>query len=154
MWNTPGDEAIALRLRPATMQLSRRMRQESGSDAAITPSKSSALSSVDANGPMRMIDLARSERVSKSSITRIVGSLAEMGLVELLDDPADGRSTLVGVTPKGKQVLAQTSEHADAFLIQRLSTFTDAEKTILQAAVLLLERLGAPRGVRNRRTSD
>lgn len=137
----PHDEAVVPRLRLATMQLSRRMRQESGNETALTPSRFSALSTIDANNPLRMTDLARAERVSKSSITRIVGSLSDLGLVELLPDPSDGRSTLIGVTPKGKQVLATTSERTDAYLAQQLTTFSDAEKAMLEAAVLLLERL-------------
>lgn len=135
------DEALVTRLRVATMQLSRRMRQESGNETALTPSRFSALSSIEANGTLRMTDLAQIERVSKSSITRIVGSLSDLGLVELLPDPNDGRSTLVAVTPDGKRVLETTSERTDAYLAEQLTAFSDAEKTMLEASVLLLERL-------------
>lgn len=140
--DTP-EEEIAERLRRATMRLYQRMRQESGNETAITPSRYSALSTIEANSPLRMSDLARAERVSKSSITRIVGSLGELGLVELIADPTDGRSTLVGVTPHGKEVLASTSDSTDAFLAQQLTMFSDAEKAMLEATVLLLERLAA-----------
>lgn len=137
------DDAIAERLRRTTMHLYQRMRQESGNETAITPSRYSALSTIEANSPLRMSDLARAERVSKSSITRIVATLTELGLVELIADPTDGRSTLVGVTTQGKQVLASTSDHTDAFLAQQLTAFSDAELAMLDAAILLLERLAS-----------
>ena len=69
------DEAVVARLRLTMMQLLRLMRQESGNETTLTPSRFSALSTIDANNPLRMTDLAITERVSKSSITRIVGKL-------------------------------------------------------------------------------
>jgi DNA-binding MarR family transcriptional regulator len=135
------DEAVVARLRLTMMQLSRLMRQESGNETTLTPSRFSALSTIDANNPLRMTDLAITERVSKSSITRIVGKLADAGLVQVLPDPTDGRSTLVGVTPKGKEILATSSERTDAFLAQQLTTFSEAERLMLEVAAVLLERL-------------
>ncbi len=137
------DEAVVTRLRLATMQLWRRMRQESGDGAELTPSRFSALCAIEANNPLRMTELAQMLRVSKSSITRIVGKLSDASLVEPLPDPTDGRSTLVGVTPKGKEVIAIASARTDAYLAEQLSTFSDAERVILEAAVPLLERLTA-----------
>src|SRR5919106_1440691 len=126
----PDEEAIVTRLRLATMHLSRRIREESSTEAALTPSRYSALSSIDANGPLRLTDLAGMERASKSSITRVVGRLSDARLIELVPDPHDGRSTLVGVTPQGKDVLAAMSERADAYLRQRLADFSAAEKSM------------------------
>lgn len=48
------------------------------------------------------------------------------------------------MTPEGRDVLAATSERTDAFFLTRLADFSDAEKVMLEAAVLLLERLAAP----------
>jgi DNA-binding MarR family transcriptional regulator len=92
-------------------------------------------------GPLRMTDLARLERVSKSSVTRIVGHLSADGLVSVTPDTHDGRSMLVGMTPQGKEVLAATSMRTDTFFLTRLADFSDAEKVMLEAAVMLLERM-------------
>lgn len=146
------DEVVVARLRVATMQLSRLMRQESGDGTDLTPSRFSVLSTIEANNPLRMTDLAQAERVSKSSMTRIVGKLSDMGLVEPLPDPSDGRSTLVGVTPKGKEVLATASARTDAYLTEQLTTLSDAEKVILEAAVILLEQLTSRSSTRQDRS--
>ncbi|MFG2427451.1 MarR family winged helix-turn-helix transcriptional regulator [Streptomyces sp. NPDC048590] len=138
------DEAVLARLRTVTMWLSRQMREPSAAATPITPSRHSTLWSVDKFGPLRMTDLARLEKISKSSVTRIVGNLAADGLVEVTPDANDGRSTLVGMTPEGTRILAATSERTDAFFLSRLADFSEAEKVMLEAAVMLLERLASP----------
>ncbi|MEV0579393.1 MULTISPECIES: MarR family winged helix-turn-helix transcriptional regulator [unclassified Streptomyces] len=138
------DAAVLARLRTVTMWLSRQMREPSAVATSITPSRHSTLWSVDKFGPLRMTDLARLEKISKSSVTRIVSNLAADGLVEVTSDVNDGRSTLVGMTPEGTRVLAATSERTDTFFLSRLADFSEAERVMLDAAVMLLERLVAP----------
>lgn len=144
MAGEPDADATLARLRTATMWLSRQMREPSAAETSITPSRYSTLWSVDQFGPLRMSELARLEKISKSSVTRVVSNLAADGLVEVAPDAHDGRSTLVAMTSKGKEVLSATSERSDALLRARLATFSEAEKVMLDAAVLLLERLVAP----------
>jgi DNA-binding MarR family transcriptional regulator len=141
MTESPGDGALLARLRTVTMWLSRQMREPSAAETPITPSRFSTLWTVDKFGPLRMTDLARLEKISKSSVTRIVSNLAADGLVEVVPDANDGRSTLVGTTPEGRDVLAATSERTDTFFLSRITGFSDAEKVMLEAAVMLLERL-------------
>lgn len=149
MPNDGSDQTIVTRLRLATTQLSRRMRQESGTTPALTPSGYAALSSIEAYGPLRMTELAVAERVSKSSITRIVGSLAGVGLAALLPDPTDGRSTLVGVTPEGTRVLSAAAIRNDAYLAHQVEAFSAAEQAMVDVVVRLLERLAAKDGARS-----
>ncbi|NED74867.1 MarR family transcriptional regulator [Streptomyces sp. SID9944] len=141
---SPDDKAILARLRAVTMWLSRQMREPSAAETSITPSRYSTLWTVDMFGPLRMTDLARLEKVSKSSVTRIVSNLSADGLVCVTPDAHDGRSLLVALTPQGKKVLAATSERTDAFFLTRLADFSAAEKVMLGAAVMLLERLVPP----------
>ncbi|WP_217162042.1 MarR family winged helix-turn-helix transcriptional regulator [Streptomyces sp. AC512_CC834] len=144
MAGSADDGAVLARLRTVTMWLSRQMREPSAAETPITPSRFSTLWTVDRFGPLRMTDLARLEKISKSSVTRIVTNLSADGLVEVVPDAHDGRSTLVGMTPEGRDVLAATWERTDAFFLSRVSGFSDAEKVMLEAAVMLLERLVAP----------
>ncbi|MEV0093774.1 MarR family transcriptional regulator [Streptomyces sp. NPDC050738] len=143
-----GDGATLARLRTVTMWLSRQMREPSDVETPITPSRHSTLWAVEAFGPLRMTDLARLEKISKSSVTRIVSNLSADGLVEVAPDANDGRSTLVGITPEGREVLASTSERTDTFFRARIAGFSEAEKVMLEAAVMLLERLATPAEVR------
>lgn len=141
-------EPEVTRLRVASMRLAQRLRQESGNDADLTPSRFSVLSfliSKEATAEaVRMGDLARAENVSKSTITRIVARLTEQGFVELVADPADRRSTLVAATPAGRAVLAATSAQIDTFLAGRVRGLTELERAALQVAVLAMERLAEP----------
>jgi DNA-binding MarR family transcriptional regulator len=138
------DDPVVSRLRVATMRLAQRLRQESGNDADLTPSRSAALSYVVANNSVRMGDLARAEHVSKSTITRIVSRLAEQGFVEMVPDPNDRRSTLVAATQAGLEVSVATSVQIDAFLAERLRGLTELEKSAMEVAVLAMERLAQP----------
>ncbi|CAN5282411.1 MarR family transcriptional regulator [soil metagenome] len=140
------NDPVVSRLRLATLRLAQRMRQESGNDADLTPSRYAVLSQVVAsrvvaNKAARMGDLARAEHVSKSTITRIVSRLAEQGFVEMVPDPDDGRSTLVAPTPAGLQVSKATSAQIDAFLADRLDGLTELERSAIEVAVLAMERL-------------
>lgn len=129
------------------MRLAQRLRQESGNDADLTPSRFSVLSFLvagDTGEVVRMGDLARVENVSKSTITRIVSRLAEQGFVELVPDPTDRRSTLVAATPAGRKVSAGTSAQIDAYLTRRLHGLTELEQAALHVAVLAMERLAQP----------
>jgi len=130
------------RLRVAVDRLNRRMREESMSGTPLTPSRMSALTSIATRGPIRLTDLAKVERVSKSSITRMVVGLSEMGFIQTLPDSTDGRSTLVDTTGAGRRVLAESTVRTDAFLAARIGGLSEAEQVMLSATVLLLERLG------------
>jgi DNA-binding MarR family transcriptional regulator len=63
---------------------------------------------------MRMTDIAERVLVSPSGMTRAVARLAGDGLVERTQDPDDGRSFLVTLTPRGVRRLreAQETHHA------------------------------------------
>jgi DNA-binding MarR family transcriptional regulator len=63
---------------------------------------------------MRMTDIAERVLVSPSGMTRAVARLAGDGLVVRMQDPDDGRSFLVTLTPRGVRRLreAQETHHA------------------------------------------
>ncbi|MBC7228188.1 MAG: MarR family transcriptional regulator [Thermoflexales bacterium] len=74
---------------------------------------------------LRMGDLATATHQSAASMTGIVDRLLEGGLVERRPDPADRRSVLVALTPKGTQVLEQVRadrRHAVEDLLRSLSS--------------------------------
>ena len=57
------------------------------------------------NGPLRLGELARLSRVTQPGMTRLVGQMAELGLVERTTDAADSRATVVSVTALGLEAL-------------------------------------------------
>lgn len=133
------DGDLAGRLRLAVMRLSRRLRQESVAD--VTQSQLSTLATIARLEPVTLGRLAAAERVRPPTVTRVVGSLEDVGLVERERDPGDGRVWYVRLTAAGHRLLHQIRRRRDRFLGVRLAQLTVAERETLRAAAEILERL-------------
>ena len=53
------------------------------------------------SGQLRMQELAARVVLSRTRVSRLVGELADAGLVRRHPDPDDGRATLATITPRG-----------------------------------------------------
>ena len=133
--------SLAERLRVAVGRLARRLRQQSL--GGLTPSQSAILSSLDRRGPMSMSRLAKFEAISKPSATGIVSRLIDKGFVVRSDDPEDGRSAIVAITPAASALLEQRRQERTAFLARRIDALSDEEQLTLAKAAELLERITA-----------
>ena len=140
MANAQTDDELTTRLRTGIMRLARRLRHE-GSQGDITPSQLAALATIDKRGPLTLGELAQHERVQPPSMTKIVGNLAEAGLVSRSPDPSDGRVALVAVTKAGRAHLAATRKRRDAWLDAHLSSLSPEEREALARAADVIERL-------------
>jgi DNA-binding MarR family transcriptional regulator len=129
----------AARLRLAITRVARRLRQEANAD--LSPSLTSALASIEGHGPVTPSELANCERVQRPTITRVLTRLTELGLIERAADPADGRSTLVSITPSGRALLNELRTRRDAFLADRLSKLSPEDRAVLDRASAVLESL-------------
>jgi DNA-binding MarR family transcriptional regulator len=130
---------LAVRLRLAVTRTARRLRQEA--PAGLTPSQGAALASVERHGPLTPSELAQRERVQRPTITRMLAGLEERGLVQRAADPADGRSSLISLTPAGRALLDDVRTRKDAYLARRLQELEDEERAVLERASAILERL-------------
>ena len=130
---------LAARLRLAITRTARRLRQESGT--RLGPSQTAALATIERDGPLTPSEVAEAERIQRPTATRIVARLEEAGLVRRTADPADGRSSLVAVTPEGRALLRSLRTRKTAYLAQRLSDLDDREVETLRRAAAILERL-------------
>jgi DNA-binding MarR family transcriptional regulator len=130
---------LAVRLRLAIARTARRLRQEAGEE--LSPSQTTALATIDRHGPLTPSELAVRERIQRPTVTRIVARLEEAGLVQRTRDPQDGRSSLVALTPAGRELLARGRTRKDAYLARRLRELDAEERATLQRAAAILERL-------------
>jgi len=130
---------LAPQLRFAVMRLSRRLRQHAPDD--ITPSQLSALAVVVREGPLTLSQLADAEQVQPPTITRVVDALGQQGLVTRAASDHDRRVAFVAATPKGRALVEAIRRRRDAYLAQRLRTFSPEELALLEQAAPLLERL-------------
>ena len=117
----------------------RRLRQQAGTD--LSPSLAAALATVEVRGPVAPSELAEIERVTRPTATRLVAKLAEAGLVERTGDPADGRISLVSITPEGRAILARMRKRKNAYLARRLRELPPDDIAALERAADVLERL-------------
>jgi DNA-binding MarR family transcriptional regulator len=136
----PSDDAgSALRL--AVLRLSRRLRQESSGDSDVTPSQMSALTVLDRDGEMTLGELASIERIAPPSMTRIAARLEEKGYLERRADDADRRVARVVISSTGRALLGERRQRGDAFVTARLAGLSEEERSVLTAAVPILEKL-------------
>jgi DNA-binding MarR family transcriptional regulator len=129
----------AARLRVAVLRLSRRLRKHDL--AGLTPSQLSTLSSVGACGPVRLGDLAATERIAPSTLTRLVNVLEDRGYLLRQPAPDDARAFLVTITDSGRAVLERIRAEATSLLTEILSTLPTDQLDALAAALPALEQL-------------
>jgi DNA-binding MarR family transcriptional regulator len=130
---------LAVRLRLTIARTARRLRQEAGEE--LSPSQTAALATIDRHGPLTPSELATRERIQRPTVTRVVARLEEAGLVQRTRDPQDGRSSLVALSPAGRELLARGRTRKDAYLARRLRELDAEERATLQRAAAILERL-------------
>jgi DNA-binding MarR family transcriptional regulator len=114
----------------------RRTDPESGLSAA----RLSALSVLVFGGPCTLGELAAAEQVRAPTMTRIVGSLEEEGLVARASDPDDGRVVRLRATAKGERVMWQGRERRVAQLAELLERLSPTEVARVREAAELVER--------------
>lgn len=105
----------------------------------IVPSHGEILLCLLYQGPMRMGELTGRVRRTKSTVTVLVTKLVKAGYVERKPDPADSRSAIVSLTPKGmalRPAFEAISDGLDNLLRDRLSDEELADlSSLLQRAV-------------------
>jgi DNA-binding MarR family transcriptional regulator len=130
---------VASRLRFAVMRLSRRLRQHA--NVGITPSQLSALATIVAGGRVTLSQLAEAERVQPPSITRVVDVLVSEGFATRTQSEEDRRVAWVAATDEGRALVEAVRRQRDAYLAQRLRSFTAEDRAVLARAAVLLEQL-------------
>ena len=136
------DKDLAGELRLGSMRLARRLRLERGSDD-LTLSQLAVLGSLERQGDSTVGELANLERVKPPSMTRIVNSLVDAGMVVRRPHEVDGRLVIVALTDAARAVLVDDRRRRTAWLAQRLRELTADERDLLHRAAPLLDRLAS-----------
>ena len=130
---------VAAQLRVAIFRTARRLRQEAGVD--LGPALIAALGTIERHGPLTPSELADLERVKRPTATRMVTRLELERLILRAQDPADGRSSLVSTSPRGRELLRRLRRRRTAYLARRLRELEPDEVEALSRAAEILERL-------------
>lgn len=132
---------LAAEIRSVFRKLKQRLREHGGRND-LTPSQISVLLRLEQDGSATVSSLARVEGMRPQSMSAIVASLEEAGLVRGAPDPVDGRQTLMSLTPKCLKGLREDRAARQDWLTATISQKLSAqEQEKLQAALELLTRL-------------
>ena len=133
--------ALAVELRAVFGKLKRKLREQGGQND-LTPSQVSLLLRLEKDGPAAVSSLARAEGMRPQSMSAIITSLLEAGLVTGSPDPNDRRQTLMSLSRKCQKLLKGGRAARQDWLtttIQKKLSSQEQEK--LASAVDLLARL-------------
>jgi DNA-binding MarR family transcriptional regulator len=129
----------AARLRRAVTRLNRRLRNSSLS--GISPAQASMLESIEKATNPSLGDLAVAEQMKPPSVTRVVQSMQESGLIIMTPDPDDRRCTRVQLSPLGRKEIAAIRRRKTEFLEKKLLALSESDQRKAQELADFLERL-------------
>jgi DNA-binding MarR family transcriptional regulator len=133
--------ALAAELRVVAGRLIRRLREQAD-DGDLTTSQKSVVLHLDREGPATVTTLARALGMRPQSMGAIVSALQVAGLVKGAPDPADGRQTLLSLTPACRDMIATGRAARQDWLFRAIrSKLGRDEQEQLAGAVELLRRL-------------
>ncbi len=132
---------LAAQIRTILSRLKRRLREHGGRED-LTPSQISVLLRLEKDGAATVSGLARAEGVRPQSMSAIVTSLQDAGLVSGIPDPHDGRKTLMSLSRKcGKRLRERRAARQDWLTAMILEKLSAQEQRRLSIALHLLSRL-------------
>ncbi|HZC73721.1 MAG TPA: MarR family transcriptional regulator [Jatrophihabitans sp.] len=134
------EPASGLALTIVIEPLVRLMRQLSGSNRLGTAA-TLVLNRLSGEGPQRLTELARAERMSQPGMTQLVTRLERAGFAERRANDEDRRAVVVDVTDAGAQFLDQRRSERAAGLQRLLDRLEPDEQAAIAAAIPALDRL-------------
>jgi DNA-binding MarR family transcriptional regulator len=139
------DAGLATSLRISVSRLARRLRSErrvpGPAGDRLSDTQLAALTALERHGPMTPGELAGHEKVQPPSMTRVIATLVEAGLVMRAPHPTDRRQVLLTVTDGGRDLVRSARRRRDAWLAKRLADLSVTERATLRAAAEILERI-------------
>jgi DNA-binding MarR family transcriptional regulator len=132
---------LAGELRVLIGKLSRRLREQAN-PGDFTWSQKSVLIRLEREGPATVTTLARAEGMRPQSMGATVSTLEQAGLVTGSPDPADGRQTILSITPRCRELIRATRAAKEDWLFRAIQArLAPQEQDELARALALLNRV-------------
>jgi DNA-binding MarR family transcriptional regulator len=137
--SSPSARALADRLRPVLLRLSRELRREAQS-LGVTGGQVSLLIQIKKTPGITASELAERERMSAPGMSGHIARLEAAGLIERTR-AADRRRIGLTATAEGEMILASVKRRRTAWLADHLKELTADERDAISAALPALEKL-------------
>ena len=131
---------LSAALRPSLLRLTRILRNQRV-DMSVTLTQLSAMGTLQKKGAMSAGDLAACERVQPPSMTKVLASLEDKGLVTREAHPTDKRQAIIVLTQTGVELLDSERRQRDAWLSKRVDRLTPDERDALREVIPVLDKL-------------
>ena len=132
---------LAAELRILISSFTRKLRAQA-SAGDFTPSQRSVLLRLERDGPTTVTALARAEGVRSQSMGATVAGLEAAGHIKGAPDPADGRQTILSLTPAFLTMIQASRAAREDWLLQEIhACYNTKEQESLAKAIELLKRL-------------
>jgi DNA-binding MarR family transcriptional regulator len=116
-------------------------RVAQGLQPELSDTQLAALAALEKHPGMTPSELAEHEKVQPPSITRVIASLEERGLIQRMPHSTDRRQVVLSVTDQGRDVVRKLRQLREAWLARRLRELAPAERAVLREALPILEKL-------------
>ena len=137
--SSPSARALADRLRPVLLRLSRELRREAQS-LGVTGGQVSLLIQIKRHPGITASELAERERMSAPGMSGHIARLETAGLIERTR-ATDRRRIGLTATDAGDAILVSVKRRRTAWLADHLKELTEDEREAISAALPALEKL-------------
>ncbi len=134
-------ETVVPILTQAVGQLLRRLRADAN-PGGLNVSQTATLARLDEDGAMINADLARAEAMKPQSMSTILASLEQEGLVERRPHPTDGRQILFSLPAQGGVARRDRRAAKHDWLLAAVAQLDPADQQTLLSAALLIRSMG------------
>lgn len=107
----------------------------------VTPTRLTALATLERRGPLRPGDLASRLNITPASMSRLVDVLEEGRWISRAADPADRRAWLLSLSDHGRDTLAELRRESTGRLADDIRSLTEEQRDALAAALPVLAEL-------------
>ena len=113
------------------MRLSARAKNKVGSNQGLTFKSSGILIHLAVSGPTRSSEIGEALHFDPAVVTRQTHELIELGLIERIPDPLDGRANKLQCTEKGLATFNKNKEFRRVFFEDLLKSWTSEDIKML-----------------------
>jgi DNA-binding MarR family transcriptional regulator len=135
-------EAIAVKFQDTVIALRRVARRAARLDLPELPSsESELLALVSESKGIGVNEAARMLQVSPNTVSTLVRTLIDRGLLERLSDPSDRRAALLHLTASGVERIGHIRRRRAEVLTKAMGALDDGDRAALETAIPAMRRL-------------